>query len=302
MNVIKIQGGLGNQMFQFAFGIYLNQEFGLNISYDLSFFNNQKEYILCGNDRRDFDLIKVFPEVGRYLNDHNLAVSLTDHYLVNRILKRCGLICLNAKVYSYRRDPQTRLKTFLKSAIGSDIYFEGYWQNRFYVEPVAGILRNLFYTNIPDVFDNVTLGQIKSSESVSIHIRRGDYLNSKIFRSMGVEYLCSSIELILSKVKNPTFFLFTDDIKWAKLVLSEIKLQYPEIDLVDNNSGIEDLLLMSFCKHNIICNSTYSWWASFLNENPSKITISPGNWTYDETWNNYIKSALLSGILILEND
>lgn len=119
--------------------------------------------------------------------------------------------------------------------------------------------------------------------SVSVHIRRGDYLlrkHSKIHGLCSLEYYLQAIQFIKSKSKDPVFYFFSDDIPWARENFCN-----PSYKFVDCNSGSNsclDLYLMSQCKHNIIANSTFSWWGAWLNRNKEKIVVAPSVWFNDQ--------------------
>jgi len=133
-----------------------------------------------------------------------------------------------------------------------------------------------------------------NTNSVSIHFRRGDYVTNPLTsQHHGVcsnKYYQDAISLLKSKISQPHFFLFSDEPEWLK---TNVSLQEP-FRIIDNNPGYVDLYLMSNCKHNIIANSSFSWWGAWLNNNPDKIVIAPHKWfnepginTYDlipETW------------------
>lgn len=125
--------------------------------------------------------------------------------------------------------------------------------------------------------------EIRKTNSVSLHIRRGDYITSKITNKFHgtccLGYYKKAMKLINKKVKNPKYFVFSDDIYWVKKNL-EIKNAFYVDDNVGDKSYI-DMQLMSMCKHNIIANSSFSWWAAWLNNNPNKIVIAPKKWFND---------------------
>lgn len=121
--------------------------------------------------------------------------------------------------------------------------------------------------------------QIKESDSVSIHIRRTDYLDKQnTYIILKEEYYKRAIVIITEKVKNPRYFFFSDDIEWVKK-----NFPHKEDSIFLSNEDYEDLTLMSLCKHNIIANSTFSWWGAWLNKNPDKIIVAPTKWLVKET-------------------
>lgn len=132
---------------------------------------------------------------------------------------------------------------------------------------------------------------IEKSNSISIHVRRGDYLDHPLFGGIcEKEYYQSAIKAILNKVKNPIFFIFSNDIKWCK---ENLNMDYPSyyIDWNKGEKSFRDMQLMSLCKHNIIPNSSFSWWGAWLNKNNNKIVIAPKNWT-NESYKTFWKRGL----------
>ena len=160
-------------------------------------------------------------------------------------------------------------------------YLDGYWQSeKYFIEYSDQIRQDFKLKPRPD--KNVTeyLKKIKKTNSVAIHVRRGDYVSiARIGQSVGicgVKYYQRAIRLITKKVKDPTFFVFSeaDGLDWAK---QNLKFESPCV-LVKSSKDYEDLRLMSACQHNIVANSSFSWWGAWLNENPKKIVVAPDPW------------------------
>lgn len=151
----------------------------------------------------------------------------------------------------------------------SDLF--GYFQSEKYFDNCKDLIRHHFEFQDSLLFGN----QIENiSNSCSIHIRRGDYLNLQEYHPFpGLEYYRKSISYMKSRGVE-RFFMFSDDIPWCKEQFSEEN----EITYIENNIDIKDLALMSVCKHNIIANSSFSWWGAWLNKNPEKIVIAPSIW------------------------
>ena len=157
----------------------------------------------------------------------------------------------------------------------------GYWQSESYIKEIRNtLLLEINYLQLEEQLNSELYNKLRCSNSVGIHIRRGDYLSNKnlnthsIFKSL--KYYNEAIEYVKSYIKNPEFFIFSDDVEWVK---SNLKLEAAVY--VDWNSGKEsykDLLLMSVCSHNIIANSSFSWWAAWLNTNKNKLVIAPDTW------------------------
>jgi hypothetical protein len=163
------------------------------------------------------------------------------------------------------------------------MYLNGFWQSEKYFSTIRPILINdLKLTSQLSLNAQFWQSKICDSNAVSVHIRRGDYiLNSAAHNFHGVcdiDYYKTCIEQIKTKLINCHFFFFSDDIEWAKLTFSYLD----KSDFVTLCSNKEDLYLMSICRHNIIANSTFSWWGAWLNENENKIVYAPKRWFNDE--------------------
>lgn len=275
--IVKFNGGLGNQMFQFAFACALADKFNVNAAFDFSYFEKVKQNkdvtsrtfeldvfnLECPEASKE-DLQKVkYPDFESKLKRY-LAKTFPDKYGINYIREKHNYI-------------------FEKKLLNSPNYFcyEGYFQNEKYFKHLRSELLKKFSLIIPLNEENQNvLNEINKTNSVSIHIRRGDYVTldyvNKIHGVCSLDYYKKAIEYIAKQVENPHFFLFSDDIKW---VTENLKIEYP-YTIVDFNQvkGCLDLELMKHCKHNIIANSSFSWWGAWLNENPDKIVIAPKNW------------------------
>jgi hypothetical protein len=162
------------------------------------------------------------------------------------------------------------------------IYLHGYWPSEKYFTSIADSIRSELTVKSPLTGrDKEIAEQITSCDSVSVHIRRADYLpntyTEQLLETCSLEYYLCSVERIARNVNKPHFFVFTDDKEWA---CENFQLPYP-ITFVDHNGpdkNYEDMRLMSLCKHNIIANSTFSWWGAWLNKNPYKMVFAPNKW------------------------
>ncbi|RYX82273.1 alpha-1,2-fucosyltransferase, partial [bacterium] len=184
--------------------------------------------------------------------------------------------------------------------VSSNIYLDGYWQHYKYFENISPqILKELVvkeaYSPSIKIISNSIINDVNS---VSIHIRRGDYLTDKeAFQLMGlmpINYYKTAINYIKQKLTNPNFYIFSDDLDWVK---SNLKIDAPTY-YIDGGKDYIDLELMSKCKHNIIANSSFSWWAAFLNNNSAKIVIAPNQWVVPPEINKRIELIFPSWIKI----
>ena len=167
----------------------------------------------------------------------------------------------------------------------SPVYLDGYWQSYKYLQSCEDEVRNEFtFKNQLSGLNYEISKQIDSVDSVSVHVRRGDYLSNPKFSSVhgfiGTDYYNKAFQLVQDRISSPHYFVFSDDIEWAK---SNLSLDKKTIFVSKNasNSSFEDMRLMSLCKHNVIANSTFSWWGAWLNNNSDKIVVAPNNWLAD---------------------
>jgi len=258
INIIQMIGGIGNQMFQYA--LYRKFiEIGVQTKY---------EHFRTNQYHNGFVLNKVFNIEENPINSVEEADQL-------------------------ERYQEQTWPTFNTAILEKrNVYLCGNWQNIGYF-PSENILRKdfTFKMELDDPNKNI-LYKIVESNSVSIHIRKGDYTtghnNGYFFQADWMNYYGQAVGTILKKVdKNTKFFIFSDDINWAKK-----NTFIPNAVFVQENKGNDswkDMYLMSKCKHNITANSTFSWWGAWLNENTQKIIITPKKW-----FNNNIDSNLIT--------
>jgi len=268
MDVIIIFNGLGNQMSQYAF--YLNKKS----------INKSTYFIPFCEDHNGLELNKVFNIKIRETYLQTLLyvlfrILLTDKIQfiakpVQRLLRflKCSIIKENFN-YNFNKE-------YLTPSKGITYYYGGWHSEKYFCNSKNEILKKFKFI-IPLNSENIThLNNIYTTNSVSIHVRRGDYLNYKNFNLFGdvcnKAYYEKTIEYMYSIIKQPHFFVFSNDMEWVKS-----NLQINNVTYVTCNSGFNswiDMYLMSNCKHNIVSNSTFSWWGAWLNTNNDKIVIS----------------------------
>ena len=274
MIVIKIQGGLGNQMFQYAFASIFVKKINTNVLLDNSFFNRVEKEL--GFTPRIFEL-KHFNNLYTVASDKEVK-SFYHLSKIHKIKRKLGLNY--PKIYNESSfDFQTAVLS-----IKSPVYLIGYFQSYKYFIGYEDFIRQLFSFPV-DTLDEVNkelLVKIKSSNTIAIHIRRGDYVSDKstaeYHGSCSLDYYLEAIKLLTSENKDFTLIFFSDESDW---VVEQFKdLPYSKI-FVHHNKGDnswKDMLLMSSCHHNVIANSSFSWWAAWLNRNREKIVIAPKEW------------------------
>lgn len=283
MIITRLIGGLGNQMFQYAAGrraAYINNtELKLDITgYEKQEGITPRKYML-----QIFNINEDFANMNEIVRFKGLRKNFFIRYflkLTNRIVPYYKQSYVKQK--SFQFDPN-----ILK--VGKDTYLEGSWATEKYFQDVEDIIRKDFiFKNAPDARNKKRIEQIKRTTSISIHFRRGDYvLDKKTHDFHGMcdhNYYDKAIKIITKTINQPYFFIFSDDPKWVK---NNFKIEYP-VEFIDRNTGdksYEDMRLMSLCKHNIIANSSFSWWGAWLNKNPERVVIAPRNWFKEKKLN-----------------
>ena len=274
MIVVRLMGGLGNQLFQYAAAKQLSVINNSELYFDISFFESNKE----DTTPRKFEL-DVFNI------NYKLATDEMLHHFHGSEFNSTELVLTKllsfGKFKKYKFNGYGFDTNFLN--LKGNYYVRGFFQSEKYFSEIKNIIREELIINeqyLP--IDLELVNKINNSEnSVSIHIRRGDYIHN--LTSMDVHGICSkdyyvkSIRLIKEKLgtDNIHFYIFTDDANWVR---NEMNWEV-DCTLVSDKKPIEDFYLMSLCKHNIIANSTFSWWAAWLNENENKSIFVPKQWT-----------------------
>jgi len=276
MIVVNLMGGLGNQMFQYAAGRALAHRHHTALYLDQAFLNRNPDGQWTP---REFEL-DVFP-----------VKSALKPGLTGCILQRIHGNRLARKFFS-STSGKGNWCHFSERSPGYDSAFmecprhtflHGYFQSEKYFEGIADLIRQDF-SFPPAAARNAEVARdiLNCPLSVSVHVRRGDYVTLKtagaFHGTMETAYYEEGARRILSKLAGtPTFFLFSDDPNWVRE-----NLQLPgEMRIIDWNqgkSGFEDMRLMSLCQHHIIANSSFSWWGAWLNPSPEKLVVAPDVW------------------------
>jgi len=274
MIISHILGGLGNQMFQYAAGRALALHKGTDLRVDISGFANYRF-------QREFELHQVFnlPEMVASKSDVRSVLGWQASPLMRRMLSRPG--CAVLRKHEFVVEPYFHYWPGIQDApLASYLY--GYWQSEKYFSAVSETIRNDFTFRSPLAGKNLELAElIGACDAVSLHIRRGDYVtDAKTSSTLGacsIDYYQRGVAHVAERIASPNFFVFSDDIDWAK---KNLKLDFPCV-YIDHNRGDEsyrDMQLMSLCRHHIIANSSFSWWGAWLNPSGDKIVVAPKQW------------------------
>jgi hypothetical protein len=272
--IIKLQGGLGNQMFQYAFGLSRAVELNSHLYIDDSFFAAQQ----IGSD-----ITYRKYELGLFSDQITIANSTTVKSFTNpdrrqRVLSKLGIT--KKKVY---KEPSLKVDDAV-FRLSSPVYFEGYWQSEDYFIDHEDLIREVFRFKMPLNSQSQQIANALAGlqNTISVHIRRGDYVNSartnELHGICSVTYYLQAMATIKSKLANSYFYFFSDEPEWVKQHLVADLKNYYIIQHNINADSWQDMALMSKCRHHIIANSSFSWWGAWLNPNTEKIVIAPEKW------------------------
>lgn len=274
-------GGLGNQLFQYAAARALAIKHHTDVKVDLSFLNDNNSHlhtprelelhqfnanfqIATPSDLKQFSTGSLFKKLIRKLSPLNALLPYT----------------AIEKGFEFNKDYLYYPK---------NTYLQGFWQSEKYFSTIRPLLLKelLLKNELPQKISE-TAKAILASNAISLHVRRGDYVSNKqaqdFHGNLGLDYYERSLNYLTDFVKDPVVYCFSDDIEWLKAKLKlPVKCVY--IDFTANEPAVYDLYLMSLCKHNIIANSSFSWWAAWLNQHPDKTVVAPKNWFASDSLN-----------------
>jgi len=265
MIIANLYGGLGNQLFQYAAAYSLSKEKNKLCGYTDYINSFYKE------THSNFDLGSLYRLPSKKVNSLELKNKIgfisTNYYLLK--INQKYLIKLPNVLVDKKLSLLSNNKNCLLNGYFQDIKFFHKYQRE--IINIYNYPSNLNLLSNDPVFSN-----IKNENSISIHIRGNDYLKDKKRLICNLSYYQNAIRVVKNSISNPSFYLFTDDVKYSMNLMKNLNIDFT---LVSNLYGSSlNLYLMSKCKHNIISNSTYSWWAAFLNQNITKTVIAPQKW------------------------
>ncbi|MCM1387769.1 MAG: alpha-1,2-fucosyltransferase [Bacillus sp. (in: Bacteria)] len=291
MIVVKIKGGLGNQMFEYAMARKIQVELGIkqlgldttNIQMDplrklgLHHFRLCEEVIFLDSASESI-VLKLQKDFARRLISYFVAgrpekIARRREEKLEKLFHLFGIV---HKDYSSGISKDFCLK------MHRNIYMNGWFQEAKAIESIRGILlKDFTYTGkISDKMKDME-NRIEKTNSVCVHIRRTDYVNHPRFGICTEQYYYTAMEKAAAQLKKPVFYIFSDDIEEVKKWNFGYDIIFDEVC----ENELESLYLMSKCKHFVISNSTFSWWGQFLAQNEDKLVIAPNRWCrdYNET-------------------
>ena len=274
MIIVNLKGGLGNQMFQYACAKAL--------SFRQAMSGNENELKL---DTSEFEKTTGTDTPRKYeLGAFNIKENIASAEEIKKLKYPLGPL---SKVAGF-----TKAKVFRKFHVSfhpsilkkkGDVYLDGFFQDERYFKDIEEVIRSEFALKKPfakqakELFEKIS----RDPYSVSIHVRRGDYVSNKAARehhgSCDIEYYEDAVIEIAKRMGKPSLYIFSDDIDWAK---DNMAFSCPVTFVSAKGiSNAEEMMLMSACRHNVIANSTFSWWAAWLNRNEDKIIVAPRRWS-----------------------
>lgn len=271
MIIVQLSGGFGNQLFQYASGLSLAEYHNVSLKVDVSLL--EKEDAITGTFR-EMDIFKL----------KNIPIKATSEEINKSLrLSRFSSIADKFKPFYKRQVYKEKSNMFDKNFFnaGNDLLLKGNRQSeKYFINIKKTIIEKFSIAN--NVIEGIyELGnKISDEQSVGIHIRRGDYLSPVALEWLGVQpisYYLKAIDIITKKIPNAKFYIFSDDIAWVRLNLI-IENDHEFITQEITTNALQDFYLMSKCQNNIIANSTFSWWAAWLNLNDAKTIIAPERW------------------------
>ncbi len=268
MIIVKLNGGLGNQLFQYAASKSLACKLNTCLKFDL-----------CDLEKN--------PTRSYALSSFNIKATIATRAEVEALKQKSliGKVLIKTKLpykQTWYTEPHFHFDPRFFN-LKDNTYVEGYMQSENYFSWIKEIIADDLSLITPASGENeMHLREITTTNSVSLHVRRNDYVNNpqtnRVHGTCNPEYYSQAVKMIASKTGNPHFFIFSDDHEWVK---TNLRIDNHPTTYVTNNDaaqGHEDLRLMYHCRHNIIANSSFSWWGAWLNRHEKKIIISPKKW------------------------
>lgn len=285
MIISHLMGGLGNQMFEYAAGLALARQRRTTLKLDVSFYHehdiDDRHYALdCLNVPAQFATAE---EIQRFAR----GTTWKERALV-RLLNACGIRRFDLSLVQTGTVHYQKQWTYYPEfhQLPDNVWLHGNYQSEKFFDSVADILRSQFSFRYPATAEVEDMAaKIRSKPSVAIHLRRGDYCGKyQSIGAMSFDYYNRALNALRSKVPAETvYYIFSDEID---VVEREFQLPAPHyfVKCVQDANHYDALRLMSSCDHNIIANSTFSWWAAWLNPHPHKLVVAPERWFASGRW------------------
>jgi len=278
MIIVQLLGGIGNQMFQYAMARRLAYKRNVELKLDISIYKSYPQK--CTIRTYDLACFNIQEKFATRMEIEKLDMSQSRG--INRIKYKILKLVNKGKINrTVLKEENNYFNPDVLNA-GNNLYIKGYWQSEKYFADIKGIIQSDFTIKYTLEGKNKESAKIiDDTTSVSLHIRRGDYISDRKTNQFhgicSLDYYKTGINILIDKFGKLNLFVFSDDIDWVK---ENLKTDLPTAYIDHNTHGkhYEDMRLMSLCKHNIIANSSFSWWGAWLNRNPDKVVIAPIKW------------------------
>lgn len=304
MIVVRIKGGLGNQMFQYAMARKLQIDLGIDrIGFDLTVVNNDLQRSLSLQHFALFENVEIIKDKSRIAKFQEIfARKLVSYFIAGRREEIAGRReDFWGKLFGFfgivQRD-HSLIKNNFWLKFHRNVYMNGWFQDAEKLEPIRDILLDDFGwipTEVSEIENSDIYQQIASSHAVCVHIRRGDYVNHSIYGVCGDSYYYNAVDYMERVLNDPVFYIFSDDIAEVERTM---RFSRPVVYVKGDHQDYEDLYLMRHCRHFIMSNSTYSWWAQFLGQAEDKVVVAPKKWCLmeDMTLGVYMENWVLMDV------
>ncbi len=283
MIITRLSGGLGNQMFQYALGRALSLKHNVPLKLDnymQKYFNKNNPKILSIVFRDyDLDLFCIQAEIAKR-NDIPWWLRTYGFGKFEPFVDG-----LRRRTINWRGREKSEAQTFdvTMLSVGPSVYLDGYWQSYKYFSNITPVLRQDFQLKQTPSKEIQTLcTEIISKNSLCLHVRRGDYVGNSFHGLKDQVYYDLALEEINKRCTVDKIYVFSDDIEWCRTNLSFKQETLFVGTEYSGNHATGHFHLMRSCKHFIICNSSFSWWAAWLSDNPEKIVVAPKKWFSDD--------------------
>jgi len=279
MIIMRMKGGLGNQMFQYAFGRRLALERNVSLKLDLSWFESQQ--------KREFQLDQYQIQAGYATPQETYKLGHIFHYPLLR--KAFSLYQLQLPYWKRRRirEENFRITDLKYTQVPKHCVLEGYFQSEKYFSPICQLIKEELTpkAKYPESIQKQVGSLLADRLSVSIHVRRGDYLFAESgFQVCELDYYLDAITHLHQRLGRLNLYIFSDDPDWVKTNLVSLKIEPINVRIINTGSDVLDIYYMSSCRHHIISNSSFGWWGSWLGEKADSLIIFPQKWFIDGTY------------------
>ena len=273
MVVVRLSGGLGNQLFQYAMGRYLSFSAKTELVLEDSFYFQRSPNLTP----RTFELDKFAIQARRTSAEEKKALRS----YTGKIWKRFRRALPLGGQLRYVHEPVGKILPTAR-AYKDQVFLDGYWQSSDYFSGIEDLLRDDLQLLIPmSNNDQRIASHMARVDAISLHVRRGDYVSNTAANKMhgvcSLDYYQKAVKFMAEQLPNPVFFVFSDDLNWVKC---NLQINNPCVYVGHNSSSmaVQDLRLMSIARHHIIANSSFSWWAAWLNPSLTKQVVRPKKW------------------------